>query len=58
MKVFCGSVNAHVVLILVSCGGNTSPLHVVIKLFSFQVVGTLNPSIEYTSLPFTPFTFM
>ena len=54
MKVFCSSVNAHVVGIVVSGGGDTSPLHVVIKLFSFQVVGTLIPSIEYASLPFAP----
>ena len=26
----------------------------VIELFPFQVVGTLKPSIEYASLPFTP----
>ena len=54
MKVFCSSVNAHVVGIVVSGGGDTSPLHVVIELFSFQVVGTLKPSIECASLPFAP----
>ena len=34
MKAFCGSVNVHWVVVLFSgCGGDTSPLYVLIKLF-------------------------
>ena len=55
MKAFCRSVNVHEVVVLCSGGGDTSTLHVVIKLFLLQVVETLKPSIQYASLPFTPF---
>ena len=39
MKAFCGSVNVHGVVVLFAGGGDTSPLHDVIELFSVTCGG-------------------